>query len=122
MAHGKIKADTLEHSTVGSLDTQYIVKGSAKAWLKHHSGTAVIYNSFNHSSLSDIGTGRNQCNLTNAMSSGNNSCTGSDEAGITLISNQVGMTTSTYSSDHISTGGSWQDAGNCSTQMCGDLA
>ena len=32
MANGKIKADTLEHSTAGSLDTQYVVNGSAKAW------------------------------------------------------------------------------------------
>jgi hypothetical protein len=33
MANGKIKADTLEHSTAGSLDTQYVVNGSAKAWV-----------------------------------------------------------------------------------------
>ena len=32
MALGKIKADTLEHSTAGSLDTSYVVNGSAKAW------------------------------------------------------------------------------------------
>ena len=31
---GKIIADTLEHSTAGSLDTQYVVQGSAKAWCK----------------------------------------------------------------------------------------
>ena len=30
MALGKIKADTLEHSTAGSLDTQYVVNGSAR--------------------------------------------------------------------------------------------
>ena len=29
MANGKIKADTLEHSTAGSLDTSYVVNGSA---------------------------------------------------------------------------------------------
>ena len=38
MALGKIKADTLEHSTAGSLDTQYVVNGSAKAWLSMDSG------------------------------------------------------------------------------------
>ena len=32
MALGKIKADTLEHSTSGSVDTKYVVEGSAKAW------------------------------------------------------------------------------------------
>ena len=29
---GKIIADQIEHSTAGSLDTQYVVNGSAKAW------------------------------------------------------------------------------------------
>jgi len=115
-------ANTSTYVSDGGAKTQNTVQSLTKAWLKHHSGTAAVYDSFNHSSLSDIGTGRNQCFLTNAMSSGNNSCTGSDEAGITLISNQIGMAASTYSSDHISTGGSWQDAGNCSTQMNGDLA
>jgi hypothetical protein len=33
MALGKIKADTLEHSTAGTVDTQYVVNGSAKAWI-----------------------------------------------------------------------------------------
>ena len=30
---GTLKADTLTHSTAGSLDTNYVVNGSAKAWL-----------------------------------------------------------------------------------------
>ena len=29
---GTLKADTLTHSTAGSLDTNYVVNGSAKAW------------------------------------------------------------------------------------------
>ena len=33
MALGKIKADTLEHSTSGSVDTKFVVEGSAKAWV-----------------------------------------------------------------------------------------
>ena len=31
---GKIIADTLEHSTAGSLTTDYVVNGSAKAWIR----------------------------------------------------------------------------------------
>ena len=115
-------ANTSTYVSEGGAKTQNTVQGLTKAWLKHHSGTAAVLDSFNHSSTSDIGTGRTQCNLTNAMSSANNSCTGSDEAGATLISNQVTMTTSTYSSDHFSLGGSFQDASQCSTQMTGDLA
>jgi hypothetical protein len=30
---GKIIADQIEHSTAGSLNTSYVVQGSAKAWL-----------------------------------------------------------------------------------------
>jgi hypothetical protein len=30
---GKIIADQIEHSTAGSLDTSYVVNGSAKAWV-----------------------------------------------------------------------------------------
>ena len=42
MALGKIKADTLEHSTAGSLDTQYVVNGSAKAWIHLWTGTVLL--------------------------------------------------------------------------------
>ena len=30
---GKIVADTLEHSTAGSIATNYVVEGSLKAWV-----------------------------------------------------------------------------------------
>ena len=32
MAFGEIKADTLTHSTAGSVDTNYVVNGSTKVW------------------------------------------------------------------------------------------
>tara|TARA_R110002124_G_scaffold57724_2_gene161558 strand:- start:60 stop:446 length:387 start_codon:yes stop_codon:yes gene_type:complete len=69
MANGKIKADTLEHSTAGSLDTSYVVNGSAKAYVGFTcvSSTA-IHGSFNISSLSDDGTGHTHVNYTNNMS------------------------------------------------------
>jgi hypothetical protein len=58
MALGKIKADTLEHSTAGSLDTKFVVNGSAKAWADvNASATYSIRNSLNISSVSDLGTG-----------------------------------------------------------------
>jgi len=115
-------ANTSTYVSDGGAKTQNTVQSLTKAWLKHDSGDASIKDSFNHSSTSDIGTGRTQCNLTNVMSSANNSCTGVDNAGITSISNQVTMTASTYSSDHYNAAGSFQDAAFCSTQMCGDLA
>ena len=46
MALGKIKADTLEHSTSGSVDTQYVVSGSAKQWVNlDGTGTCLLYTS-----------------------------------------------------------------------------
>ena len=68
MANGKIKADTLEHSTAGSLDTSYVVNGSAKAWAEvNQSGT--IGASSGISSVADEGTGGTTFNLSNSFSS-----------------------------------------------------
>ena len=57
MAFGTLKADTLTHSTAGSLATNFVVNGSAKAWGNiSGSGTATLDNSLNVSSLTDHGT------------------------------------------------------------------
>ncbi len=53
---GKIVADTLEHSTAGSIATNYVVEGSAKAWLRS-TDAAVLTQSLNVSSGTDNGTG-----------------------------------------------------------------
>ena len=69
MANGKIKADTLEHSTAGSLDTSYVVNGSAKAWGRVGlAGTQVLNSSFNVSSITDIGSGQTQWTLVSSFS------------------------------------------------------
>ena len=55
---GKIVADTLEHSTAGSVTTDYVVNGSAKAWMQlNGTGTIAIQGSFNTTSATDNGTG-----------------------------------------------------------------
>jgi len=56
---GKIVADTLEHSTAGSLSTEYVVNGSAKAWfnLNGNAATPAFRDSFALSSVTDGGTG-----------------------------------------------------------------
>ena len=51
---GKIVADTLEHSTAGSIATNYLVKGSAKAWVNiDGTGTTQIRDSLNVSGVVD---------------------------------------------------------------------
>ena len=67
MALGKIKADTLEHSTAGSLDTKFVVNGSAKAWVFYNNLQA-ISDSFSVSSITDRANGRHTINIASAMS------------------------------------------------------
>lgn len=66
---GKIVADTLEHSTAGSLDTQYVVNGSAKAWCYFNGTltTPTLEDSFNKSSVADNGSGAFTLSFTNNM-------------------------------------------------------
>tara|TARA_S200002703_G_scaffold153904_1_gene155987 strand:- start:39 stop:434 length:396 start_codon:yes stop_codon:yes gene_type:complete len=66
---GTIIADTLTHSTAGSVTTDFVVNGSAKAWVNFNgTGTIADNDSFNLSTLTDSGTGIYRTNFTNAMS------------------------------------------------------
>lgn len=70
---GTIIADTLTHSTAGSVTTDYVVNGSAKMWcIFNGTGTIAILDSLNAASLTDNGTGNYQVNYTNAFSSADN--------------------------------------------------
>jgi hypothetical protein len=76
MALGKIKADTLEHSTAGTVDTQYVVKGSAKSWINFNAtGTIATRDSFNVSGIVDEKTGITTVSFTNNMQTNANYAT-----------------------------------------------
>ena len=67
---GKIIADTLEHSTAGSIATNYVVEGSAKAWVNFNgTGTIAARDSLNVSSLDDNATGEYDANFSSSMDS-----------------------------------------------------
>ena len=67
---GTIIADTLTHSTAGSVTTDYVVNGSAKAWVMFQgTGTVAVDDSHNTSSISDVGTGQYTVNFSNSMNS-----------------------------------------------------
>jgi len=70
---GKIVADTLEHSTAGSLDTQFVVNGSAKAWVNFDgtAGSLSARGSLNSSSLTDNGIGDYTNAYISSLSNGN---------------------------------------------------
>ena len=72
---GTIAADTLTHSTAGSLGTQFVVNGSAKAWGNiSGSGTATLDNSLNVASLTDHGTADYSINFLTSFAN-NEICT-----------------------------------------------
>ncbi len=72
---GKIVADQIQHSSEGTVGTQYVVNGSAKAWCSWNMhNTNTIENSFGVASLSDDGTGTNGINFSSAMSGANDFC------------------------------------------------
>jgi len=78
MANGTIAFDTLQTSgqitgTAKSVDTDYVVNGSAKAWAHTDgsSGTPSLQDSFNMSSITDMATGRYQHFFTNTMVNNN---------------------------------------------------
>jgi hypothetical protein len=72
MAFGTLKADTLTHSTEGSVNTKFAVSGSAKAWIQHDATNSdAIGDSLNYSSLLDNGTGDYTYTVASAFSNAN---------------------------------------------------
>tara|TARA_R100000654_G_scaffold73035_1_gene105413 strand:+ start:749 stop:1138 length:390 start_codon:yes stop_codon:yes gene_type:complete len=127
---GKIVADQLEHSTAGSVDTQFVVEGSCKSWINvKGTGTAgsnMIRDSFNISSDTDNGTG----NYTFAFSSSMNnddyaassSVGGSTDAGSFHPAGICNRTTSNYEMDIENNSGTQTDPGIGDATIFGDLA
>lgn len=68
---GTIVADTLTHSTAGSIATNYVVEGSAKAWFSMNEATPVFNDSFNFASITDNATGDKTVSFTSSMGNAN---------------------------------------------------
>ena len=70
---GKIIADTLEHSTAGSVTTDYVVNGSVKSWANINQDTSghPTRDSLNVSSTLDAGAGSTRFTVTSAMNNEN---------------------------------------------------
>ena len=124
---GKIVADTLEHSTAGSIATNYVVEGSAKAWARFDTSTTTVLNDgLNVSTLTDLGTGNTQINLTNSM--GNTTyavlglCQYQSNAGQTIMEGPSDIATGSYEVYTKTNSNSPFDADFNSTAVHGDLA
>jgi len=67
---GKIVADTLEHSTAGSIATNYVVEGSAKALIDFDgAASTTVDKSLNISGLVDNSTGNFTISLSSSFDS-----------------------------------------------------
>ena len=126
MAFGIIKADTLTHSTAGSLATNFVVNGSAKAWM--HSDFSSLQDSFNASSLADTGSGDNGINYTSNMSSANYSVgvksqpTSGNDTNLNSIVKFGSQTSSVVNGQAGNTSGSLFDCPAIYITVHGDLA
>jgi hypothetical protein len=74
---GTIIADTLTHSTAGSVTTDFVVNGSAKVWVLYDQTNNTNRGSNNISSITDTSTGLFTLNYTNSFSDGYYATTGS---------------------------------------------
>jgi len=125
---GTIVADTLTHSTAGSIATNYVVDGSAKAWASvDMTGTASIKSSLNTSSLADNGTGIGTLTLTNALTNTDQAAAGGSggRAGTTRFPwtlNSMLQTSSTIRFDNRNENGTYGDIESNTSLAFGDLA
>jgi hypothetical protein len=123
---GAITADTLTHSTAGSIATNYLRQGT-KVWLRFNQDTPAITDSFNVSSVDDVTTGEYRPNFSSAMSSANafavnansqNEASNSDSCNYPMSSD---VTASRCSITCIE-GNSPRDKGNNHYSISGELA
>ena len=125
MAFGIIKADTLTHSTEGSVNTKFAVSGSARAWIKFDmSSSFTTEDSFNVSALDDDGRGDFGLNFTNNMNNSNYAAPASaGEDNANVLTNFGTVTTSAMDGQTRQTqANATIDKTNNSVCILGDLA
>ena len=123
---GKIIADQLEHSSVGVVDTKYVVNGSAKAWINFTtSSTTSDLDSFNIASLTDNGTGDTTNTYANAMNAVNYASVGLCGEQLTTAATRImhiGTKTASAIRVHTTTTSAVDDMPEHNIVVHGDLA
>ncbi len=121
---GKIIADTLEHSTAGSIATNYVVRGSAKAWFDAFT-FATPDNSLNVSSVTDNSTGQCSPNFVTSFADADYTLhgTSSDADGVLSFDRDFDATGSKriLHFGGLAGGGSYNDS-TLNASFIGDLA
>ena len=120
---GKIIADTLEHSTAGSLTTDYVVNATPKVYCQFDgdASTPTPNESHNTSSILDNGTGDYTLTFSSAMSSDNHASIGTRQWSGVLMHDGYTTTTCRYISRNAG-GTTKSDSYNTATATFGDLA
>jgi len=109
-------------TTVG---TEYVVNGSAKAWVNFTgTGTVAIDDSLNTSSITDNSTGRYEANPTNNFANANYCLThdGLINGGNGWFISYFDKTSANVELLYINTLGSYEDCADASVVYFGDLA
>ena len=125
---GTIIADTLTHSTAGSIATNYVVNGSAKAWARYNasSGTPTINDSLNVSSMSDVDTGKHSYSFSSSFGNANYAFTaGGSNVGTDsrlLLNNANAPATGSFQFVTINGSSAATDGTHNATVFHGDLA
>jgi hypothetical protein len=126
---GTIVADTLTHSTAGSIATNYVVDGSAKAWVNFNgTGTIAILSSLNTASLTDRATGEYTANYSSNMSDANAvkffSADGDNSSNYARIGTMQGPATSSSAkvNCHLSNSTTLADMARVNLSVTGELA
>jgi len=124
---GKIVADTLEHSTAGSIATNYVVEGSAKSWINFNgTGTIAARDSLNLSGLTDVGTGRYTMTVSSAfgnsdyMAAGMSQDTGNGD--FVGIDSATAPTTTAFTFYNFTSASGVADTARVFVALHGDLA
>ena len=127
MANGTIAFDTLSTSgqidgTARSIDTDYLLNGSAKVWVNYKTAATFVNNdSFNVASITDEGAGQALHNFTNAMANANFSYVGMSND-VSAGASATNKTTSTCRQHAYNGSNASIDTNENNTIVTGELA
>tara|TARA_A100001391_G_scaffold185086_1_gene153479 strand:+ start:122 stop:502 length:381 start_codon:yes stop_codon:yes gene_type:complete len=124
---GKITVGTIQDTAGTALASTFVTNGVAKSWTRFNTTTSTTLNdSFNVSTLTDLGTGNTQINLTNSM--GNTTyavlglCQYQSNLGQTIMEGPSDIATGSYEVYVKTNNNVVYDADFNSTAIFGDLA
>ena len=125
---GTTSAGSILVTGEGGSTTTNLQQGLAKAWGNINGVTTTVLNdNFNHSSITDVNTGRTTMTFTNNMSSANYSVTtGCGLNGDSVFGGDLGASSLVLTASHRiqcrDEGGTFTDPDIATSQVTGDLA